>query len=97
MDTHNKHETYECEICDRKFKTKRARAHHRLIDHMTEEEKAEQAISCDICGKEMMKRQLAQHLRNAHSDKDYKCDYCDKTYSQGYLLQLISAKYKSCH
>ena len=45
-------------------------------------------VCCQICGKVMWKRNLAEHMRFHTGEKPYWCSSCDRGFSKKYNLRV---------
>jgi KRAB domain-containing zinc finger protein len=61
-------EKFQCEKCPKSFETPKKLHFHRKVH--------EPKVKCQICGKEVKKHCLRNHLKRHKTIKDYNCDHC---------------------
>ncbi|WAR08389.1 ZFP14-like protein [Mya arenaria] len=76
---------YQCEYCEKQFKTRdKVRAHTKIHTE-------ERAFGCDICGQRYRRREhLVRHYRGHTNDRPYECLECGKTYMRAEHLKRHS-------
>lgn len=74
---HSSNRDYECEHCDRKFKTGLSLKNHIKVLHNTNNDFQERVFECKICHRSYYhQRHLDYHTRKHTGDQRYKCDMC---------------------
>ncbi|XP_030374565.1 zinc finger protein 1 homolog [Scaptodrosophila lebanonensis] len=74
---------YDCEQCDRSYRTKQALKVHVETKHEWT------GYSCSVCGKlYAIRKALEIHMRYHTGDFPYACDQCDKKYAQSSHLKV---------
>ena len=79
---------YECEACDKSFRTVFQYRKHRRYDHLLDEnnEKVEKELfKCDLCDREFDRpNSIKRHMRSVHQKgKHYICEFCSKVFYNG--------------
>ncbi|RXG63552.1 Zinc finger protein [Armadillidium vulgare] len=79
MNSHTKDVVYKCQDCDAKYSNKSSLIFHRKRIHLGDLGKK---FSCEDCSKKFIsKDRLEVHVsRVHHGERNYKCNFCDKTY-----------------
>ncbi|KAJ0176234.1 hypothetical protein K1T71_008408 [Dendrolimus kikuchii] len=78
-----RHESFECDICSAKFKTKNS-----LSGHKRKHAAKGRVLSCVSCGKIFKKiSHLKRHELTHDTKKPYKCMLCKKSYKRMVLLE----------
>ena len=71
-------ETFNCDICDKKLKSKSGLKYHKK-SHIYDAD--EEKIECTICGKKIKPTGFDRHKKNhSKNTRDYQCDLCEKSY-----------------
>lgn len=70
--THEAQKSTECDICGKHYL--------KLADHKRRKHTPSSNVQCEVCKKEVDKRNLARHIKLAHSKKKFKCTVCPKKF-----------------
>ena len=81
--------TYQCNICQKTFKTSVYLEQHMKRSHVTKnivqlesENKNYEYLKCDICDEKLSKHCMKQHVAKIHGYiKSFQCEFCNKTIS----------------
>ena len=80
---HQNPHSFKCDICNQTFRYKKG-----LISHLSaQHNQGERKFECDVCGDKFifpyrLKRHMLRHLRSRQLDLPFKCDKCDKSFSE---------------
>uniref|UniRef100_A0A336LGE0 CSON007428 protein n=1 Tax=Culicoides sonorensis TaxID=179676 RepID=A0A336LGE0_CULSO len=66
---------YTCEICGRSYSEKSSLRNHKRDKH-SDNPREIRKVLCPLCGKAV--RSVAVHMHQAHENRTYTCDLCDK-------------------
>lgn len=71
--------TFHCSECKRNFCSKRSLLSHRLLFHLSDDQRR---FSCKLCPKKFAKQyQLNAHMLGHKNEKDFPCLNCDKLFT----------------
>ena len=75
-----------CHICGGKFKSLNLhiRRNHTNDPNIT--------VKCEICGKDIKKLQISQHMKKMHMERQYACNLCSYKAQSNYNLKLHISK-----
>ena len=88
---HSTDPKYECSHCGKRFSSPGRKAmHERIHQGLT----TIPTIPCHLCGKEIVKRNMAAHIRTHTGEKPYKCKDCDYSCVSSNGLSLHRRKHR---
>ncbi|XP_021370461.1 uncharacterized protein LOC110461346 [Mizuhopecten yessoensis] len=73
-ETHQGNGAFVCKDCGKQFPLPRGLQQHRQFVHIVEGN-----FACEHCGKYFFNKfKLREHMRNSHSEKEFRCEVCKK-------------------
>ena len=91
--------SYPCEVCNKRYKSKRALKMH-LLDHQDQGvvTNVEAYHRCQICKKAFLRRhQFENHVRVRHGTMMFPCHLCDKRFTHEELLHSHMKNHKETY
>ena len=96
-------ENFECDICNRSFKTKNGLRGHKKA-HVTVAKKkvkrdmnylkfTEGGAQCMICQKHFNSQHYLSNHMKMHSEKSYKCNHCERKFARSTDLKMHEARH----
>ena len=81
------HQEKPCNKCDKTFKKLTSFREHQLEEHGIKHKSVEKS-PCSVCGNEIKKYQMKEHIRRFHEPKEntFKCDKCDSVFNRKHTL-----------
>lgn len=79
---------FECPHCSKRFAhLSNMNRHIRLVHNKMVV--THKYVNCEVCGKVVQSTSLKKHMASVHENrKDFKCEYCDKSFAQRYTLKV---------
>ena len=89
---HSDNPEYACKHCGKRWETiPRRKAHERIHEGLT----TIPTIPCPHCGKEVVKKNMAAHIRTHTGEKPYKCKDCDYACVSSTALSLHRRRHRT--
>ena len=89
MNSHNTSRDYECDICHKRYTTKRYVTDHKVKAH------GNKTSFCDICGRTFKGTTYLEKHRQTHGPKDKYCDICGKGFTTDFYLRIHKVTHTS--